>query len=423
MFSHFLRALVFLFLCTLSSAWAAPLTFDISTITPPPGFTIERGAGQVQLTLVEANQREFVRLALYAAQPASGDAAHSFAQEWNATVATNWPGHPPPAPTNARTASGHTYLEGTRMIQMADSARPVSLTMFALGDKVVSVLIIASDPAALARNRPVLVEMLNGVQFAGLRSAPAATSPVAPSPPAKGQATGRGSPVVGIWAALRNAGGLQYNPFSRQMDMQSARMEIRWRTFFADGTAFEGLPEHGMLRLDLAAERANPYNGAFWGQWSASGDRVSMRQLSGRTLDYTLRDGELVEDPKTSGNARFTRLASVDGLRLNGTWSTSQQWNESNAGSNWTSVPVIQFSRDGRFVDRGAFMYTGIERLTAENVQRHPGKGSYDIRSFTLTLRYDDGREVLRALVPPMKKDAAVDDRVIYIGQFPFHRQ
>ncbi len=425
MLRHFFRTLALL--CALTTAWAAPLTFDITTVSPSAGFTIERGNGQVQFTLVEAGQRGFVRVALYAAQPSGGDPAQSFVQEWNATVATNWPGNPAPAPTKAQTSSGHTYLEATRTVQTTEGARPVVLTMFALGDKVVSLMTIASDLAALTRNRPLLAEMLQGAQFAGIRTAPFATNAVTPSAApiqvVRGKAPGRDAAPVGIWAGIRNAAGFQYSPLSRQLELHAAKMDIGWRTFFADGTSFEGLPEHGMQRLDLAAERAHPQNGAFWGQWSLAGDRVAMRNFAGRTLDYTLRNGELIEDPKSTGNARYTRLTSVDGLRLDGVWSTSQKWNESNAGSNWTSVPVIQFSRDGRFVDRGAFMYTGIDRLTAENAPRLPGKGSYDIRSFTLTLRYDDGREILRVLVPPMKKDLSSDSQVIYIGQFPYYRQ
>jgi hypothetical protein len=38
-----------------------------------------------------------------------------------------------------------------------------------------------------------------------------------------------------------------------------------------------------------------------------------------------------------------------NGVVLDGTWGSSSDWQESNAGANWTGRPLIRFARDGRF--------------------------------------------------------------------------
>jgi len=67
-------------------------------------------------------------------------------------------------------------------------------------------------------------------------------------------------------------------------------------------------------------------------------------------------------------------------------------------------------------------MYSTIDPLTAQNAQRHPGKGTYEINGYTLGLRYDDGREVHRPFIGAMKKDPSRDASVVFIGQFPLYR-
>ena len=60
--------------------------------------------------------------------------------------------------------------------------------------------------------------------------------------------------------------------------------------------------------------------------------------------------------------------------------------------------PIIRFSADGRFQDEGLFesgLFLLPEAPDDGSVDAQavaPGKGTYEIENYTLTLRYDDGR-------------------------------
>jgi hypothetical protein len=153
-----------------------------------------------------------------------------------------------------------------------------------------------------------------------------------------------------------------------------------------------------------------------------SGDRVTASQPSGRVQEFRLRGDELLEDPKI-GKTKYSRAKSVDGLKLTGTWSTWMHWEEKQAGPTWKSVPVIAFTGDGRFEDRGAFMGNPTDALASAPPDHRPGRGSYEIAGFTLLLRYDDGREVSHPFTAAMTKDAFRDASFFFIGKFPFYQR
>jgi hypothetical protein len=205
--------------------------------------------------------------------------------------------------------------------------------------------------------------------------------------------------------------------YTRQFKAVST--ELQWRTFLSDGSFYEGLPEAGLLgATEGKSERANS-----WGTWTREKNRVIVRPSPSRTLEYTLSGEELNEDPKSTGFDTYYKAKTVDGLRLHGIWSTEETWHEADRTADWTGVPVIQFWRDGRFVDRGAFLYGRTEPLTRDNAERHPGSGTYDINGFTLVLRYDDGRVLFHAFTGVLGRDPAHGDAMVYIRKRAFHKQ
>ena len=207
-------------------------------------------------------------------------------------------------------------------------------------------------------------------------------------------------------------------------ELQLGKLKPRWLTFLADGTFFEGLPRHGLWALVPAAEqRVDPDGASFWGTWRADGGAVSAVNTLGRKLAWRLQGQALVEDARTTGGTTFHRAASVDGLVLDGTFSSFRLWKDSDAGPRWHGRPVIRFGRDGRFEDLGAFLNNPAEPLEASPPEHRPGRGRYAIEGFTLMLRYDDGREAHHSLTPPMKRTLDARSDVLFVGQAPFYRR
>jgi hypothetical protein len=401
---------------------------------PPDGYELSSQADFVQLTHIDRKGGFYVRWALYDAQPAAESLEQSFAREWRETVGNNFGVSAPTRITPGKTREGVGYLQGGAEAASGNGPVLVELRMFNLGGRVVSLMTLAPTAKAVANTKPALERFIDSLKFQGMKPAesggtpaPGAALPAGkpqPTVPAPGKTLWNGSPVVGIWVGLKNDPGFDYNAAFNRFDLKLLNHKPRWRTFLADGSFYEDMPGEGLLRIDPAAERGKPETGAFWGRWTLDGKRVQVvTDSSGRKLDYQLNGDDLIEDPKTTGRTTWWRARSPDGMRLDGTWSTSEKWDEANAGPNWTSVPIISFTRDGRFIDRGAFMYSFIDPLIAESAPRHPGQGTYEIRGFTLVLRYDDGREMLKTFTGGMRKDPAKDDRIVFIGKFPFYRQ
>jgi hypothetical protein len=80
---------------------------------------------------------------------------------------------------------------------------------------------------------------------------------------------------------------------------------------------------------------------------------------------------------------KFVRLpSSVDGARFDGTWVFKDQYLDGRPD------PAITFTPTGQFADRGAVGVLNHGNSYGEP----PGAGTYEVKSFTLTLRFSDGR-------------------------------
>lgn len=405
-----------------TAAAAQPLTIDGAQFVMPDGFKVEQRSGQVQGTFVDQQRGVFLQLVVYKAFPSAGSPQQDFASEWRQTVAREFQPEEMPAPARATTPAGP-CLEGETLAASNVGRLYVHLYVFSPRGKAQSVMVTASNRQAFERLQPTLTAFFKSLRLSGAAEAATPPPPSAPPPPSRrGPALWTGAPIVGIWFGFENSSSLDYDPVNKGFAFSLSKLTPSWRTFLADGSSFEDLPHEGLWSLNVAAARADKGSGAFWGTWAVSGDLVTTTQVGGRVEHYHLDGDTLREDPKT-GHTVYSRLKNVDGLRLEGTWSSWQGWDESKLAPNFKTAPVISFTRDGRFVDRGAFMDNPTEALTPASAPRHPGQGSYEILGYTLVLRYDDGRETRRAFTAPPKKDPARDAAVFFLGEFPFYRR
>jgi hypothetical protein len=236
---------------------------------------------------------------------------------------------------------------------------------------------------------------------AGLPS-PAAPPPGkvgAAGPSASGAAAWKGGGIVGVWMGLVKESSTDYlSPFV-----------TRWKVFFNDGMMFADLPDEGLAGFERAAYRAShPAREGYWHTYSFAGTSGESRR-PGTRFPWSLRVekvGQLLIDDDV-----YHRCASVDGLRLDGAWSSYSNPDDPTLDQRPVGQrPLIRFSRDGRFVDDGLF----ASFLTSRGDDR-PGAGRYELRDFTLLLHYDDGRTRQEAFSGLLGGDPAVRDGKIYI--------
>jgi hypothetical protein len=136
---------------------------------------------------------------------------------------------------------------------------------------------------------------------------------------------------------------------------------------------------------------------------------VTFRHGDGREATAEVRGNKMAFDPRDFSWPKnvYVRQPDCDGLKLSGTYQRSD-----------IGHVAITFTPDGRFVDQGLMHY-----LPLNNIRPAAGSGTYAIKNYTLTLRYDHGA-VLRILFHRERPDREESDLgTIYIDVFPLIRQ
>jgi len=81
----------------------------------------------------------------------------------------------------------------------------------------------------------------------------------------------------------------------------------------------------------------------------------------------------------------FYQLPSVNGATFNGTYNMSAVNGK---------IPSISFTSTGNFTDNGALKELYHEYISCLNPAVTPGSGSYQVKDYTITFNYTDGRKI-----------------------------
>ena len=148
---------------------------------------------------------------------------------------------------------------------------------------------------------------------------------------------------------------------------------------YPEGHAASGAPP----KVDRALQYGS------YGSWKAVGEReVHVVRQAGKAAEVYLRENGALR----LGDQVWQPMPSVDGLKLDGRWRLP--------------VPAgqpprhIEFTAAGRFTDEGVLVDVGIfpvyawagSRVVFRERPPARGAGTYEIREFTLLVKYDDGR-------------------------------
>lgn len=235
-----------------------------------------------------------------------------------------------------------------------------------------------------------------------------ASTPLCLAAPAK-DAGARAPGLAGVWMGMVPRG------------MGSFELQPRWQVFFDDGHVYQDLPDDGLLDFDRAASRSGP-RAEYWGTWTLKGKDGHM-QRPGEKFGTTI---EVVKPDQIKLDGQyFNRCAKVSGLKLSGSWTSYSDpadpaLDDRPAGSR----PVIRFTADGRFADEGLFASFLRSGYGPEaEAQDAAGEGSYEIRDFTLVLRYADGRTRREAFSGFLAADPAVKPDILFLRRGRLNRR
>ena len=182
-----------------------------------------------------------------------------------------------------------------------------------------------------------------------------------------------GGGVIGVWQGISMqtsaTSGIRYNVFSP--------------IFLSNGQAYFGAKFWGEGLYGLDTRMPPEINRRDWGTYSFSNGRGILKmpyaniplRMEGNTLIITANQTD----------HRFYNLPSVDGARFNGTYVMSEAYGK---------IPAITFTADGRFSDNGAIRVLYHDYNDCINPAVVPGSGTYEVKDYSITFNYADGRKI-----------------------------
>jgi hypothetical protein len=186
------------------------------------------------------------------------------------------------------------------------------------------------------------------------------------------------SGIVGAWHGLSMSAGL-----AKAGAVLGAELVTKQLILFSNGQGYFGkyFPAEGLEGFNtwIAAEN----NRRDWGFYSFSNGRGVLKMPYG---DIPLRldhDKLIITTNKTDHG--FLRLPGVDGARFNGTYIMSEAYG---------TIPIISFTSDGKFVDKGAIRVLSHESTDCLNEALNQGSGEYEVKNHSMMFYYSDGRKL-----------------------------
>lgn len=396
------------FLIAASSLLAGQAqTFDIASFTAPAGWSVAQDSDHVTYTFIDNAAKTFVMLAVYSSTPGSGNAEKDFAGEWADIVGRSFSAGNAPRATAGQSRSGLKFREGTAQVKQGNGELAfVRLLVFPAEKRRFSVMLVASNEKALTARQAATQAFVDSLKLAAPGTAPlpvAGASHSAASGPGAAPRPGKG--IAGVWTGFKTYTG-DYEP------------HVRWYTFYDDGQVFEDIPHSGFVGFNRSASQADSGQHNYWGTYTFAGGSGSISKPGVKYPEALLSEGagKLKID-----SAHFYLCQSVDGLRLQGAWTSLANPNDP-ALDRWAvgQRPIFRFTGDGKFADEGVyatFLKSGDPRQDAA------GNGTYEVHDFTLILNYSDGRVKQLAITAMLGANAATSNETLYLGRSAFHKR
>jgi hypothetical protein len=249
------------------------------------------------------------------------------------------------------------------------------------GMRTVARLLTAPLPAVAAPSTP---PMASSPQLPGSTLASAAAAAWASTAPATWPMPSDGPRLSGVWATVESH-------FRATITGTAIRRDWSAYVFWPDGRVLMTLPRGGVVR---PGQQSFPGLEDSWGRYVVRGDSVTLTWGTAGRASYGL-----ARAPRGELDAAVMRPAAapVDGLGLVGTWHAV----------GYDADRVIRFDAAGRFT-------TG--RI---GIPETPGQGRYQIRGYSIELRYDGSDVEYASFYSPM---AGASPATIFIERIALER-
>ncbi len=187
-----------------------------------------------------------------------------------------------------------------------------------------------------------------------------------------------GDGIVGVWEGISLSVGA-----ASTSDPLGVRYKVFTPIFFSNGQAYFGtkFPVEGLDELNTWI-RAEKFR-RDWGSYTFSNGRGILKLPYG-DLPMRMENNKFIITANKTDHA-FHKLNSVDGAKFNGTYVMNEAYGK---------IPVITFTADGRFTDKGAIKALYHESNVCTTTGLAPGSGTYEVKNHSVVFRFNDGRKI-----------------------------
>ncbi len=395
---------IFALLLTIIS-YAQTETFDISTYKAPKGWVKSTKEGVVTYLTSDETYGTYCAINIYTSIPTVGNAGEEFTDSWNELVAVPFNIKADPE-TEISQDDGWEIISGGANFTSGQIESLALLTTFVGFGKTVNILFLTNDGDHQKDIEEFLSNLtidkktskLTPTNTAATTSTTAKTSTTATTSTA---AFKPGNDLEGPWMKLHTT---QYYG-----DLISGGSP-EWIVFFKNGRLKQAVPDD---------PNTYNYNASDLGYYQISGSNAKLKWFSdGPWVNIIFKNNNQIE----ISSETYYRCKHVDGLKLDGTWTSYANPNDPSLDDGNGAKPMIQFSKNGSFTDYGIF-----ERILDQTVFDRPptpaGSGTYSINNFSLTLNYSNGIVRKISLTGLLGTDLFTNNKSIYLQRLRFSKR
>lgn len=407
MCSRYIDLLILTFL--VSTSLFSQEKFDVYRFSIPANYKQQVAEKSVVLSTPD----DKLSILLIPAKQAGNDNFSEFGSDWELFVTAKYTVLGFPNRKTTDFTGGWKMTTGQSKVQNGEQSMWVQLRNFIKNRKKATILFFAVDD----KQQTAIQQFVSSLHLSDSVYALAETKPAGDnSVQSKIKYDSSQQKVVEVWMQVKTGAFNMSNDyyFGNYYDLSKNRMA--YRVFFPDGnyTASE-MPAEGLLFFNINSADAPQYT---WGKYSRSADGITVKSAyENKKLNYLTKDK--LEDPGWSNP--LYKCKPVDGLKLDGSWSYIPNSEKDPYYDEPGCRPVIYFTKDGKFNDRGVFVSDC--RYPNQYPENVPGEGTYEIKNFSLVLNYNDGRTIYKSFTAALGNNPFARNEIIYIRRNAFFKR
>lgn len=393
-----------LFLLSVSASFAQKSDFGIVSYTIPAGYELIRNNNVLTYYQEDKSTGTYCNFFIYSLMAGKGNIQEDFDFSWDKQVQK-----PFKFTSNANlqpvaTLKGWQLLMGST--KYADNGVTTLAMLFTFsGENTMQSICILSNSDKYKADIDNFIASVDLIREAGDTHAnmPSVKPPGSVAAPTQQQsitnALNDKGPKPEIWMKSR---------FEYDLMKRFSETKYEWIAIYPDQKFYPYMPSEGY---------AGFYNkNKDWGSAKWNGNRLNV--VAQNTSYYFDKKTASTMQSKFDSNPHFYKCKPVDGLRIEGAYT---QYASLIPSSKNEPQYLIWFYKDGSFDDRG------ISVIDLQNpyafANDAPGKGKYTIETFSIFLRYDDGRIKQMGFSGFLDKDPASVTDAYFIGRNLYYRK